>query len=329
MNHIDQDGANDEVFFWDTEIKDYVTNRRNKFTEFKLDPNSRLQKEFEIRFSNYFGEKKDIKAADIGCGPFSTIGKKSENYELSIIAVDPLANEYSKLFKKHKLKQPHKIVKGSGETLTDVLPRDLFDYVHMENSLDHCHDPLKSISNAIECLSPDGFLFARVFVNEGYHNHYDGFHKWNFDVFNDQVVCWNQSEIHFISECTSNPIKFWKENINFHGQDRSLLYFEIKKIEFKSLVKSTVEGVYYRKLPFFNAILVHFDSHPEFIAVHGYSQSKMVFNRTYKLDSNRCIIYFNDYENIEVFKFIVSKKSYVNNNVTFVDDWFFWVNKED
>lgn len=108
---------------------------------------------------------KEISALDLGSGPASTVGSYWPGHEVRLTYVDPLADEYNALLRRHGLDRFATIVKGSGETLReDVKPG--FDYVHSGNALDHAHDPVLCIQNMIDVAKPGGInsSFSRTKV---------------------------------------------------------------------------------------------------------------------------------------------------------------------
>lgn len=130
---------------------------------------------------------KEISALDLGSGPASTVGSYWPGHEVRLTYVDPLADEYNALLRRHGLDRFATIVKGSGETLReDVKPG--FDYVHSGNALDHAHDPVLCIQNMIDVAKPGGIIQFLVFQNEGRFENYAGLHQWDFDLVGGNVV---------------------------------------------------------------------------------------------------------------------------------------------
>ena len=96
---------------------------------------------------------KGSKVLDVGCGLSSVLhfieGKR--------FGVDPLADEYLKLY---KYPEDVKIEKGFSEYLP--LPNTYFDVVFCSNALDHVTDPKKTISEISRVLKRAGYFVLTV-----------------------------------------------------------------------------------------------------------------------------------------------------------------------
>jgi len=96
---------------------------------------------------------KDSKVLDVGCGLSSVLhfieGKR--------FGVDPLADEYLKLY---KYPEGVKIKKGFSEYLP--FPNTYFDVVFCSNALDHVTNPKKAISEISRVLKKEGYFVLTV-----------------------------------------------------------------------------------------------------------------------------------------------------------------------
>lgn len=130
---------------------------------------------------------------DVGAGPASVLGGICKGRKLNIIAVDPLAEEYRKLYEEYNVFPMVQPIKGSGETLKDVVTCK-FDLVYSQNALDHGYDPILSIQNMIDVCASGGIVYAVFKVNVGERNKYTGLHSWNFmPAYNDMIV-WTKDQ---------------------------------------------------------------------------------------------------------------------------------------
>ena len=64
-----------------------------------LNPNFIFNKELENVCISHFNNGSSLKICDVGCGPVSSVGYKSNFFTINIIGVDPLIIEYNKLLK--------------------------------------------------------------------------------------------------------------------------------------------------------------------------------------------------------------------------------------
>jgi ubiquinone/menaquinone biosynthesis C-methylase UbiE len=91
----------------------------------------------------------DTKVLDVGCGVSTVLhyikGKR--------FGIDPLADEYSKLY---KYPEGMNIKKGFGENIT--FPDEKFDVVFCTNVLDHVTDPKKTVDEIYRVLKASGYF---------------------------------------------------------------------------------------------------------------------------------------------------------------------------
>ena len=103
-------GLRDEIAWWDGFMaENYIPAPKNpnglsEEAIFRLDETAPLQDQFVQLLKDTNTER--IRILDVGCGPFSLIGKVLPRKELDITAVDPLAEEYIKLQSKHGIVPP-------------------------------------------------------------------------------------------------------------------------------------------------------------------------------------------------------------------------------
>lgn len=132
---------------------------------------------------------------DIGCGLVSKYGKRLPNgEELNLITVDPLAAFYN-VINQHYAKQKYtKCDFGMFEFAADFFKENLCDAIMINNALDHCIDPYKSVVECLYVLKPGGIMHLNHHRAEAVYEDYQGLHKWNID-YNDtnDFIIWNQT----------------------------------------------------------------------------------------------------------------------------------------
>ncbi len=139
----------------------------------------------ETPFSPYLrrflpGDRKICRVLDVGAGPLTEVGYRWEGRTLEIVAVDPLAELYRKLYAKYRVTPPVPTRPGRAEDLSLLFGADSFDLVQARNSLDHAEDPLAGIREMIYCVRPGGWVVLNHNPNEGAGEGYRGLHQWNF-----------------------------------------------------------------------------------------------------------------------------------------------------
>jgi SAM-dependent methyltransferase len=161
------------------------------------DRESRLDPEAEIRDPLVRAElernpAEEVSILDVGAGPVTWLGYRYPGKTLTIVPVDPLADEYDRLLREAKLDPPIRTVRVAGEALVEHFGSRKFDIAYATNSLDHSADPFTIISNMVAVVRTGGVVLLRHKRNEGDSARYGGLHQWNFDVVDDALIVWNE-----------------------------------------------------------------------------------------------------------------------------------------
>ena len=166
--------------------------------EWTSDREARLAPETEItdplvreELERHPGE--EISILDVGAGPVTKLGFVLPGKLLTIVAVDPLANEYERLLREAGLTPPVRTIPVAGEALLDHFGPGAFDIAYASNALDHSADPLRIISNMAAVVRPGGVVLLRHKRNEGESARYGGLHQWNFDADGERLILWNNA----------------------------------------------------------------------------------------------------------------------------------------
>ena len=102
MNENWVESLDDELSFWDEWL-------RTKGLEWPKDYEERfdINKPFSDYHSRYLPENfSEAYVLDVGSGPITHLGYQLAGQYVNITAIDPLANEYSLLFKKYNVTPP-------------------------------------------------------------------------------------------------------------------------------------------------------------------------------------------------------------------------------
>jgi SAM-dependent methyltransferase len=130
---------------------------------------------------------------DVGAGPLTRLGYRYPGKTLTIVPVDPLADEYERLLRETGLEPPVRTIRVAGEELMEHFGSRRFDIAYATNALDHSADPFTIISNMVGLVRPGGVVLLRHKRNEGESARYGGLHQWNFDVLDDSLIVWNNA----------------------------------------------------------------------------------------------------------------------------------------
>jgi SAM-dependent methyltransferase len=166
--------------------------------EWTSDRESRLAPDTEIRDPLVRAElarnpAREISILDVGAGPLTWLGYRYPGKALTIVPVDPLADEYERLLRDAGLDPPIRTIRVSGEALLEHFGSRRFDIAYATNALDHSADPFTIISNMVAVVRAGGVVILRHKRNEGESALYGGLHQWNFDVVDDSLLVWNNA----------------------------------------------------------------------------------------------------------------------------------------
>jgi SAM-dependent methyltransferase len=160
--------------------------------ESRLDPNTQITDPL-VRAELERNPAAEISILDVGAGPVTSLGFRYPGKMLTIVPVDPLADEYERLLRDAELDPPIRTIRVAGEQLREHFGSRRFDIAYAVNSLDHSADPFTIVSNMVAVVRPGGIVLLRHKRNEGEQARYGGLHQWNFDVVDDSLIVWNNA----------------------------------------------------------------------------------------------------------------------------------------
>jgi SAM-dependent methyltransferase len=131
-----------------------------------------------------------VSILDVGAGPVTTVGYRFPGKELSISAVDPLADEYDRLMAREGVRPPVRTEQAEGERLVERFGRDRYDIAYSRNALDHAVDPVLIIENMLGVVRREGYVVLRHVRNEAVNQAYIQLHQWNFDERDGRFLIW-------------------------------------------------------------------------------------------------------------------------------------------
>ena len=167
-----------EMKFWDS----WFASKGGKSPEHylsRLDPEKPLQPNLArlIERIHPFGP---VSILDVGAGPLTILGKKLADREVTIVAVDPLADFYGSLLAHHGIEPLVRTRKCAGEDLRAIFKENQFDLAYAHNCLDHSFDALRCIREMLAVVKPGHAVAMTHFENEAVRENYKGLHQWNF-----------------------------------------------------------------------------------------------------------------------------------------------------
>jgi len=130
---------------------------------------------------------------DVGSGPISSISPNISGFEIEIVAIDPLADQYNDLMAKHRVGPKIPTISGQAEDLSRYVGQ--FDLVHSRNALDHSRAPLHGLREMCRACKPGGAVWLAGHSNEALCTNYKGLHQWNFmPVDSGDLVVWREND---------------------------------------------------------------------------------------------------------------------------------------
>lgn len=127
-------------------------------------------------FNRFLTGKKEVKIADLGCGPICTLGNMWGGVKITIYASDILQPEYAKILQELNCQLITPVEYQDMENLT--YPDEFFDLVHCINALDHTKDVQKALSEMKRVCKKGGYIYLRHGHNQKTVNRGRG-HLWD------------------------------------------------------------------------------------------------------------------------------------------------------
>lgn len=183
-----------EIEFWDKWFSTSGLTWGEDF-KFRMDRNSKLQE----HLIDCLPESNVVKILDVGAGPLTVLGKKHEGKQIYIMAVDPMADAYSDIVKRHNVMPIVPTVQGEAENL-DFITDNVFDIVYCQNALDHSYDPIKALFEMLRVCNVGGYICMLHETNEGVNEGYQNLHQWNFCKDKGTFTIWNNQELHVVDD---------------------------------------------------------------------------------------------------------------------------------
>lgn len=223
--HIEEwiSGIPSEISFWRTWVRDQGGQWKNEFQQ-RTSGNFQFNLPAALRFVSNGA----VRILDAGSGPISNIGTFCEGVKIELVACDPLANFYEEILKEFEIRPPVITEFAFVEDLESCYSTNSFDVAHVRNALDHSFSPLIGIKSLLSVVRPMGCVILIHYENEAEHEHYSGFHKWNFSTNDGRFIIWNKENkidvgLELGVACDVHVEKR-------HGESRDVIYVEIIKL---------------------------------------------------------------------------------------------------
>jgi SAM-dependent methyltransferase len=186
-----QRGLGDEVDHW----RRYLATEGDEWPDeyrARLDPDAPLQSELATLL--HVADGAPVRVLDVGAGPLTIVGKVWPGHEVSVTAVDALAERYDELLAEHAIEPLVRTELCHSERLTERFGADSFDLVHARNTLDHGYDPVLAITQMATVAKPGGVIVLDHVRDVAAFESYQGLHQWNLQLRDGTYVAWRPGE---------------------------------------------------------------------------------------------------------------------------------------
>jgi SAM-dependent methyltransferase len=186
---IRDEGRTIEIQFW----RDFCKSERFIDNFCKATPNPEMDVDVELFIKGIVATLNSSGATprilDIGSGPVSMLSRSFVGQSVALLAADPLADDYRKMWVNSFGNELTLPVACDGEKLSSAFGGSQFDIVHIRNALDHVIHPISVLEEMIKVAKRGGFIIVHGFENEADAEGWDGFHQWNLSTeMNDLIV---------------------------------------------------------------------------------------------------------------------------------------------
>ena len=219
-----------EVEYWVTDVAD----RRGISNKYNL--KCRNNDKFSHRILvNKVSEGSIV--LDIGCGLVSPYGDVlPDGKKIQFVPVDALAHYYNRINAQIKdgKRKDYKCNFGMFEFLGNCFGQNYADAIIINNALDHCIDPYRSIVECLYVLKVDGVLHMVHRRAEAVYEKWTGLHRWNVDCIDENLVLWNKEYAINVNEAISKYADVEVEYDNVSNREKQSVSVSItKKKEFE------------------------------------------------------------------------------------------------
>lgn len=140
---------------------------------------------------------------DIGSGLVSKYGNQLDSGgTVQLVPVDALAHFYNILNNRINdgFKKDYVCYFGLFEFLGNQFGRNYADYMIVDNALDHCIDPWRSLIECLYVLKEGGRMYLNHRRAEAVYEGWTGLHKWNIDCADGNMLIWNRENAVNVTE---------------------------------------------------------------------------------------------------------------------------------
>jgi SAM-dependent methyltransferase len=178
-------GLDEERRFWDEYLATGGLHWPEEFAR-RTSPDTELEPAVEARLATVTDRVPRV--LDVGSGPLTALGRRPGGEPMDLVAIDPLADWYGTLYRRHGLEPRVRPRSGRAEEVAALYPDGHFDLVFCRNALDHGVDPVRGIDQMLAVTRPGGWVHLEHAEREGANQHYRGLHQWDLEEVDGRLV---------------------------------------------------------------------------------------------------------------------------------------------
>jgi SAM-dependent methyltransferase len=191
-------GVAHEVAWWEAWIASGGKRWPEEFRE-RLDPEAPLREPLLLELLPSLPDD-PVRVLDVGAGPITSLGRAAPGRRVEVTAVDPLADDYARLWAEAGIEPPVRTERCAGEELVARFGRGRFDVAYARNALDHTVDPPAVVRQMLDVVRPGGYVVLRHSRDEGEKARYEGLHQWNLRLEEDRLVIARPGRVESLTE---------------------------------------------------------------------------------------------------------------------------------
>lgn len=188
-------GVPDEIVYWDS----FFSVKRNREKTCLSVGEELLLPAFSVK-EFYDEHKNGFTVLDIGCSASFIHGNQIGGQPVDMHYVDPLAVFYNRIIEKYSINLPE-IEFGMVEYISSFYEQQSISLIIIANALDHCFNPVKGIQECVKLLKKGGVLYLKHHRNVAEMEYYHGFHQYNIDIIENELVIWRDNDYKKVIDC--------------------------------------------------------------------------------------------------------------------------------
>lgn len=183
------DAMDRELVFWERQIVGVGAESAKMLIQLDVARHDELVPRDIRPFVRYIPQ--DGQVLDVGSGPISLLSGGHHAGKWKLTATDLLTESYQQLLKAYghgRVVDGVRYVACPGEKLGEVLPHGSFDFISMNNAMDHTTSPRAVLEQMVLVARSGAHISITGHTREGTHENWDGMHQHDLWVENGKLM---------------------------------------------------------------------------------------------------------------------------------------------